>query len=256
VARYLRGGADVSRPVVAREVEFRLEADRIRLTPHTPELFFCRDLQGYGWCVRKGEYLNVGIGRRDSRDFGRHVRDFVRFLENRGTLTQRAPYRWRGHAYLASGLGARPLVGPGMLLVGDAAGLAYPESGEGIRPAIESGRLAAETLIASNGGCTVADLQPYASALRRLHPPVTRNPAALRGVLAVVGRALLRSPAFTRHIVLDRWFLRPKILVGESSFSPSRRPPRRRRGKTTSRLTRSASDRPEPVDVHQTCSAV
>jgi hypothetical protein len=25
-------------------------------------LLFCRDLEGYGWCVRKGHYLNVGIG--------------------------------------------------------------------------------------------------------------------------------------------------------------------------------------------------
>jgi hypothetical protein len=31
----------------------------------TPELFFCRDLEGYAWCVRKGRHLNIGIGRRD-----------------------------------------------------------------------------------------------------------------------------------------------------------------------------------------------
>jgi flavin-dependent dehydrogenase len=29
-----------------------------------------------------------------------------------------------------------------VLLIGDAAGLAYPESGEGIRPAVESGLIA------------------------------------------------------------------------------------------------------------------
>jgi menaquinone-9 beta-reductase len=208
VARYMRSGADPSPPVVAQEAEFRLEGDRRHLTPYTPELFFCRDLQGYGWCVRKGDYLNVGIGRRDSGDFRRHVREFMRFLEHRGTLTPRRPLEWRGHAYLASGSGPRPLIGPGLLLVGDAAGLACPESGEGIRPAIESGRLAAEVLIASNGCSTVADLQPYASAVCRLHPPVTRNPAAVRAAVATVGRALLGSRAFTRYVVLDRWFLR------------------------------------------------
>jgi menaquinone-9 beta-reductase len=204
----MQGGADTSPPVVAKEAEFRLECDTPCVAPHAVELFFCRDMQGYGWCVRKGEYLNVGIGRRDRRDFGRHVKDFIQFLEDRQTLTERSPVRWRGHAYLASGSGRRPLIGPGMLLVGDAAGLAYPESGEGIRPAIESGRLAAAALIAANGSYTANDLQPYAVSLRQLYPPVTSSPAAVRVAVAAVGRMLLGSPAFTKHVVLDRWFLR------------------------------------------------
>jgi geranylgeranyl reductase family protein len=207
VARHLRGGADDLAPVVAKEAEFPLGGHDTHVTGNTPELFFCRDLQGYGWCVRKGNYLNVGIGRRDSRGFGTHVKDFVAFLEKNGILTGAAEPRWRGHAYLATGA-RRPLVGPGMLLVGDAAGLAYPESGEGIRPAIESGRLAAETLIAARGRYSIDDLQPYANALRRRHPPAADNPAPVRAALAAVGRILLGSPAFTRRFVLDRWFLR------------------------------------------------
>ena len=208
VARHLRGAVDDLAPVVAKEAEFPLDGHTTQVAEHTPELFFCRDLQGYGWCVRKGHYVNVGIGRRDSRGFGTHVNDFVAFLERNGILTRASEPRWRGHAYLASGAGARPLVGPGVLLVGDAAGLAYPESGEGIRPAIESGRLAAETLIAGQGQITVDSLAPYADALRRLHPPVPDNPAPVRTALAAVGRLLLGSSTFTRHVVLDRWFLR------------------------------------------------
>jgi len=208
VARHLRGAVDDLSPVVAKEAEFLLDGHDTHVGESTPELFFCRDLQGYGWCVRKGNYVNVGIGRRDSRGFGTHVNDFVAFLEKNGILTRAAEPRWRGHAYLASGAGARPLVGPGVLLVGDAAGLAYPESGEGIRPAIESGRLAAETLIAGQGRLTVESLVPYADALRRLHPAVPDNPAPMRTALAAVGRLLLGSSTFTRHVVLDRWFLR------------------------------------------------
>ena len=49
---------------------------------------------------------------------------------------------------------------------------------------------------------------PYAETLRRLHPPAPRNPAPVRSVLTALGRFLLGSPAFTRHVVLDRWFLR------------------------------------------------
>ena len=114
-----------------------------------PELFFCRDFLGYGWVFRKGDYLNVGIGRRSNAGFGDHVRNFTTFLEKHGIVTGISIARWHGHAYLGSGLGSRPVLGQGAMLVGDAAGLAYPESGEGIRPAIESGRLAAETLIAA-----------------------------------------------------------------------------------------------------------
>jgi flavin-dependent dehydrogenase len=95
-----------------------------------------------------------------------------------------------------------------VMLVGDAAGLAYPESGEGIKPAVESGRLAAETLIAAGGRYGTDDLLPYGQALRVRHPPVSRHSAAVDAVSAVLGRMVLRSPSLTRRLVLDRWFLR------------------------------------------------
>ena len=208
VARHLRGHASDSPPVVAKEAEFRLTGPALRRVPDTPSLLFCRDLEGYGWFVRKGEYLNVGIGRRDSRDFAWHVRDFVSRVENALAAPLGSDVRWRGHAYLASGAGARALGGEGVVLVGDAAGLAYPESGEGIRPAIESGRLAAEAVTQGSGRCDPDALQTYAAAMQRLHPPVSRTPDALRRVSAALGRLLLGNRAFTRHFVLDRWFLR------------------------------------------------
>lgn len=209
VARHLRGGADTSSPLVAKEAEFRIDPQRGAAIADAPELLFCRDLEGYGWCVRKGDHLNVGIGRRDRQNFGAHVRAFAELLERRGILADASALQWHGHAYLASGAGTRPLIGPGMLLVGDAAGLAYPESGEGIKPAIESARLAAETLIAAKAAAPDEhDLRPYADALARLHPPARRSAPRLRPAIATIGRWLLGSPAFTRQVVLNRWFLR------------------------------------------------
>jgi geranylgeranyl reductase family protein len=208
VSKYLRGGADTSSPVVAKEIEFKLDPEHAHRIPATPELFFCRDMEGYAWSVRKGDYLNVGIGRRDSKAFARHIEEFVAFLERRQTLEPGSRPRWRGHAYMARGAGARPILADGLLVVGDAAGLAFPESGEGIKPAIESGRLAANTLIASRGRADFSALQPYAEEIRRRHPGTKPSPAPVRAVLATLGRALLRSPTFTRHVVLNRWFLR------------------------------------------------
>ena len=208
VARHLRGQHDVVRPVVAKEAEFKLEDGDSEVDGEMPELFFCRDLEGYAWCVRKGGYLNIGIGRRDQGDLNEHVEDFIGFLERTRRATRASRVRWHGHAYLASGTGPRPLVGDEVMVVGDAAGLAYPESGEGIRPAVESGRLAAETLVAARGQTGRDDLAPYDDALRTRYPAARATPQVLSEMVKVLGRGLMRSPTFTRHVVIDRWFLR------------------------------------------------
>jgi geranylgeranyl reductase family protein len=210
VARVLRGGADDRQPVVAKEAEFPLSDEELAATGEAPELFFCHDLEGYAWRVRKGRFLNVGIGRRDPRHLGRHLREFLDRLEPgdaaRRTRLRDAP--WKGHAYFAAGVGPRPLAGDGVVLVGDAAGLAYPESGEGICPAIESGRLAAETLIGAGECRDEAALRPYTDAMTARHPATPRRAAWVDRATAAAGRILLKSQLFTRRVVLDRWFLR------------------------------------------------
>ena len=208
VARQLRGGDDVVRPVVAKEAEYPLETGGTTTDGELPELFFCEDLEGYGWCVRKGEYLNIGLGRRDHGDLNSHVGAFMCFLDARGLTRRATEVRWRGHAYLASGTGPRPIVDAGVLVAGDAAGLAYPESGEGIKPAVDSGRLAAETLIAAGGRVDREALRPYATELRRRYPAVRAAPQPIAALVKALGRRLMRSPAFTRHVLIDRWFLR------------------------------------------------
>jgi geranylgeranyl reductase family protein len=208
VARRVRDRGDAPRPVVAKEVEFPLNGHGTTVAAHTPELFFCSDLDGYGWCVRKGDYLNIGIGRRNSAGFTAHVNQFIAFLEGSGKAPDASRLRWCGHAYFASGVGSRPIIGDGLLLIGDAAGLAYPESGEGIRPAIESALLAARALIAADGRHQLEDLLPYQASIARLHPQADSSPELARLARVTLGRALLGSPWFTRHLILDRWFLR------------------------------------------------
>jgi flavin-dependent dehydrogenase len=195
-------------PVIAREAEFLLHGEDSSIDQRTPELFFCRDLEGYAWCVRKGDYLNVGIGRRAHTGFADHVRAFTAFLSSTGRVTRSSAITWRGHAYHAHGAGVRPLVASGMLIVGDAAGLAYPESGEGIRPAVESGILAARTLTAADGRFSCDALRPYETAMHAAYRPSTPTPNRLVPIVKAMGRTLLRSRAFTRHVMLDRWFLR------------------------------------------------
>jgi flavin-dependent dehydrogenase len=208
VARHLRGVHDVVEPVVAKEAEFEVEDGDSNVSGEMPELFFSHDLEGYAWCVRKGRHLNIGIGRRDKGDFNDHVEDFIGFLERTSRAKRASIVRWHGHAYLASGTGPRRLIADGLVCAGDAAGLAYPESGEGIRPAVESGRLAAETLVAAGGRASRDALAPYESALRRRYPAAAKTPERIEGLVKALGRRLMRSRAFTRHVVIDRWFLR------------------------------------------------
>jgi geranylgeranyl reductase family protein len=211
VARFLNGPPSRDVVVVAREVEFRMDARQqsaCRVWPERPELFFCSDLRGYGWCVRKGEYLNVGLGRRDSRRLPAHVAEFLGFLAQQGTIPTDIPPLWHGHAYLLYESAPRRVAADGVLLVGDAAGLAAAESGEGIRPAVESGRLAADAVLAARERYGNDDLQPYVQALRaRFGPRRARSqlPAPLANF---AGWCLLGTQWFARHVVLDRWFLR------------------------------------------------
>ena len=200
--------------VVAQEIELglnRTQEAACRIAPDTPELYLCPDLKGYGWCFRKADFINIGLGRLDPRGLTHHVTVFVRWLKRIKRIPDDVPEDWRGHAYLLYATTRRDPVRDGVLLVGDAAGLAYAQSGEGIRTAVESGLLAAETIIAANGRYEAAQLAGYRERLRERFGDVSRGVPLARivpeSVLAAVGRSLLRTRWFTRHVFLDRWFL-------------------------------------------------
>ena len=216
VARELGAAPGAGEPaVLAREVEFELDPEqqeKCTVLPELPELFFTEDLKGYGWLVRKGSFLNVGLGRQDPVAFPKRVEDFLGYLEAGGRLPPRTPRRWPGHAYLLYDQAPRPLTGDAALLAGDAAGLAYPKSGEGIRPAVETGLLAARALRAA-GTLGPSALAAYAEAVRSRFGPRTGRarpglpdllPRAWRGPVA--GR-VLGQRAFASRVVVDRWFL-------------------------------------------------
>jgi len=214
VARLL--GADIGREevVVAQAAEFAMspeEEQLCQIQSATPALFFCQDMKGYGWLFRKGRYLNIGLGRMDSGNLARHTREFCTFLKQCNDLPSSFNGRFQGHAYrLYGGEERRSCVGDGVLLIGDAAGVAHPRSGEGILPAIESALLAAEVILAANGDYRRDNLEPYAARLAlRFGGGISKiRPSPLLSRLsAVVGARLLSSRWFTRTIVLDGWFL-------------------------------------------------
>jgi menaquinone-9 beta-reductase len=209
-----QGARTTSGPaIVSEEIELPLTPEQqaqCPVDPQIPEIYFCDDLLGYGWCVRKGDYLNVGLGRADRRGLSDHVARFREFLERQGRIPPDWPEKFPGHAYLTYEQSTRRLLDDGVLWVGDAAGLAYGQSGEGIRPAVESGMMAARAILAAGGDYRREQLDAYRGLVearfgpRAARPPAAGPPPAWRRWAA---HRLLGRRQFVRHVVLDRWFL-------------------------------------------------
>ncbi|HXZ81950.1 MAG TPA: NAD(P)/FAD-dependent oxidoreductase [Terriglobales bacterium] len=214
VSRWM-GNHDHVTPVLAQEIEFEMDegqAAGCAFSGEVPELFFCRDIRGYGWVFRKGNYLNIGLGRLDKHALGGHMSGFVQSLRREGKLGFDLPSRPGGHAYLLFGHSQRKLVGDGVILIGDAAGLAYSQSGEGIRTAVESGLIAAEVIRGAAGKYGRERLQPYIEHLQhRFHNGSGKWEALGRHVPRAVrdacARLLLRNRRFCRDVIVESWFL-------------------------------------------------
>jgi hypothetical protein len=196
-------------PVGAQEHEFRADPAAVARTrvglDGEPELLLHDDLGGYSWNVPKTDWLNVGAGTADPgqvRAAWRQSRDYLCGAghvppEAFGDLEAKA---MRGYAYYlfdpthldfaaradADGRG-------GSYLIGDSLGLAHPLTAEGIMPAVVSGRVLAEAILAGDPASYPARLRshPVIADYRRIH--------GVRNLLAAFGdrgrRASGRVPA-------------------------------------------------------------
>jgi len=155
------GPRDPSSLIAAMEEEFPYEGSdgRCRLW------FFEHDLPGYAWVVPKANgYLNVGIGgkagqlKAGSLSLREHWNRLVEQLERAG-LVRGHTYKPSGHSYYLRQ--AHPLLKMDRAyIVGDAAGLATLDMGEGINPAVRSGLLAAEAIL-KNGDYSLKSIPKY-----------------------------------------------------------------------------------------------
>jgi geranylgeranyl reductase family protein len=214
VARAIDAKGVSETAVAAQEIEFQMSAAQkaaCTVDGHMPELFFTPDLKGYGWVFRKGDYLNIGLGREDKQKLSGHVRHFCEYLQAQGKIPRDLPEKFKGHAYLLYHHAKRHLVEDGVLLIGDSAGLAYPQSGEGIRPAVESALMAAQVILDCQGDYRREYLQPYVGRLEARfgqREPVPgfmdRLPARIKQSLA---RMLMKNRWFSRNVLAARWFL-------------------------------------------------
>jgi len=205
--------------VMAQEIEFEMtpaQHEHCTVLPDRPELFFCPDLKGYGWIFRKRNWLNIGLGREQEGQLSSHVAEFVSGMQSHGKIPGDLPGPFHGHAYKLRTRLPRPLAPAGILIIGDAAGLADRQSGEGIRPAIESGLLAAATILEVSFD-SLGEIEGVYH--KKLKGRFSGSGSPLAGLSACIpsfasryaASWLMTSPWFSRRVLLDRWFLHTEV---------------------------------------------
>lgn len=214
VARALGAKPGNEPAIVAMVAEFEMEEEQKANCPlqagHT-SLSFASDSKGYGWLLRKGAFLNVGMGSLDKTDLRRRTIDFCAQYKRLGILVGNPAEHFKGHSYLPyQKQGGRRIVGDRVLLIGDAAGLSFPESGEGILPAVESAFMAAQTILCALGDYRQQNLEPYSTAVATCFGSTAAGFEGLTfpaGIKRMGAKMLLSSSWLTRRLVLDHWFL-------------------------------------------------
>jgi len=161
---------------------------------------------GYGWVFPKGDHVNVGVGGNESE--GPRLRaHLARLCAEHGIdpdqLTDLRGYRLpmrRPGSVLARGSAA---------VIGDAAGLVDPFSGDGMYEAFLSAQLVTEAALEVLAG-RAAGLEPYTAAVARRITPLT---AAGWGAKAAFERFPRTTYALARLPVTFRAL--EKLLTGE-----------------------------------------
>ena len=123
---------------------------------------------GYAWVFPKGDHVNVGVGGWQSE--GPRLRERLQELCAAFEIDQADVVDLRGHRLPMRGASRRPVAGR-VLLVGDAAGLVDPLSGDGMYEAFISGRLAAEATLELLQG-RASGLEPYADRFAATFAPL------------------------------------------------------------------------------------
>ena len=119
-----------------------------------PEILLHDDMRGYSWNVPKSQWLNIGTGTKVAREVRPAWSKARAFFEGNGTkgtipISSRPILdKMRGHGYVSFATKhLASCLADNVFLVGDALGLAQPLTGEGILPAVLSGKLCATAIV-------------------------------------------------------------------------------------------------------------
>ena len=161
---------------------------------------------GYGWIFPKGDHVNVGVGGWGEE--GPRLREHLRVLCEHYGVELHQLAELRGHRLPMR----RPqtiLARGRALLVGDAAGVLDPVSGDGIYEALVTARLATDhTLALLEGGSE--HLESYDGAVRQALDPLSSAGWGAKKALDRFPRAV-----FTVMRLPFTWGVLEKLMLGE-----------------------------------------
>ena len=192
---------------------------------------------GYGWIFPKGDHVNVGVGGWASE--GPHLRERLRELCVAYGVDPTKVTDLRGHR-LPLRRPSTKLARGRALLVGDAAGLVDPVSGDGIYEAFVSARLAAEEIVAGT-------VDSYETALR-----AQLDPIASAGWGAKVALDRFPRAVFAVMRLPVTWRALEKVVTGEIHDPGSTKGIERRAMRLIEALARRAGD---PGRAYRTAAA-
>jgi geranylgeranyl reductase family protein len=155
---------------------------------------------GYGWIFPKGDHVNVGVGGWGAE--GPRLRSHLRVLCEHYGIELDELTNLRGHRLPMRRPETKLSYGRA-LLVGDAAGVLDPVSGDGIYEAVVSGKLAAEHIVAGT-------VQAYEPAVRARLDPLSSAGWGAKKALDRFPRAvfaIMRLPV--------TWRVLEKLLLGD-----------------------------------------
>jgi flavin-dependent dehydrogenase len=167
------------------------------------------DIQGgYAWVFPKGDHANVGVGGWQSE--GPKLKEHLRRACEAHGLEPSALENLRGHRLPLRRPGSR-IACERALLVGDAAGLIDPVSGDGMYECFVSSRLASNAVLDLLAG-RAGSLEPYEAAVDDELSPLHRASWKLK-------RALDRWPRATWQVARTKllWVSIRGMLEGELS---------------------------------------
>jgi flavin-dependent dehydrogenase len=188
---------------------------------------------GYGWVFPKGDHVNVGVGGWGY--VGPRARDELNVLCKRHGIDPKHVEEIRGHRLPMRRPDTR-LAQERALLVGDAAGLIDPVSGDGIYEAFVSARLATEAILELLAGQSPT-LAPYETATRYALDPIASAGWGAKVALDKFPRAmfaLMRLPV--------TWRALEKVVTGELGAPSAAQGLERRAMKLIEALGRRAGD--------------
>jgi geranylgeranyl reductase family protein len=183
---------------------------------------------GYGWLFPGPDgcaNLGLGLGMRSTRvaaaTVSRQLPAFVEHLRALELVEDAVTAPPLGGWLKLGMIGTNPARGR-VLLVGDAAGLVNPLQGEGIAPALASGRAAAEAVLADPGRAAIR----YRTYLRRTHASYMSTAASVHAALLGKPRAIsalsrVLTAAFVGRAIAGAWSLSWNDLLAGATPRPS-----------------------------------